>query len=185
MAGLKLITPPATEPVTLGEIKDQLRIDQDDASLNATLEPLITAAREWCEGYQNRVYITQTLELALDAWPCTAWIELPRPPLKNVTSLVYTDNEGTATTWDPANYVVDEYSFVAKLVCSIGWPSVRLAKVNGVKVRYVAGYGAATDVPKKIKQAITLLVSHWFEHGECDPPPAVYSLLNIDRVVPV
>lgn len=185
MAGLKVITPPAVEPVTPAEVLTQLRLEPDDESLDPAI---VIAAREWCEGYQNRAYITQTLELALDVWPCGNAIELKRPKLKSVTSLVYTDEDGVSTTWAPSNYVVDDYAFVGRLVKtrSVSWPSVCLAPVNGVKVRYVTGYGDTADaVPEKIKQAITLLSMHWYEQGMCDPPSAVTSLLDQDRVMPV
>lgn len=188
MAGLKLVTPPAVEPVTLADVKPQLRVELDDTSYDGILNPLITAAREWCEGYQNRAYITQTLELALDEWPCRDEIELPRPPLQSVTSITYTDNDGNITTWPSSNYIIDDYSFVAQIVKnkSVCWPPVCLSAANGIKVQYVAGYGDyGSNVPYKIKQAIILLTSHWFENGMCDPPTAVLSLLNLDRMVPV
>jgi len=187
MAGLKVITPPASEPVTLDDIKPQLRIELDDTDYDDILSPLIPAARQWCEEYQNRAYITQTLELALDVWPCRDYIELPRPDLQGVTSIAYTDDEGVTITWASSNYLVDDYAFVARVVRrkGVGWPSICLATVNGIKVRYVAGYGGADDVPERIKQAIKLLVIHWYENGMCDPPPAVLSLLSLDRVVPV
>lgn len=188
MAGLKVITPPSVEPVTLGEVKTQLRIDADDTDYDDILTPLIVAAREWCEEYQNRAYITQTLELALDEWPCKNEIDIPRPPLQSVTSLIYTDKDGVSAIWPSVNYVLDDYSFVARLVKAKGvcWPSICLTAANGIKVRYVAGYGdTGADVPQKIKQAITLLTIHWYENGMCDPPPAVLSLLRLDRVMPV
>lgn len=188
MAGIKVITPPAVEPVTLADIKPQLRIDEDDTDFDLLISPWIPAARQWCEEYQNRAYITQTLELALDDWPCRDHIELPRPPLQSVTSLIYTDTDGTDTTWGNDNYIVDDYAFVARLVRKryACWPSVCLADVNGVKVQYIAGYGGTgEDVPEKIRQAIILLAVHWYENGMCDPPPAVYALLSLDRVVPV
>ncbi|QYR20805.1 phage head-tail connector protein [Paenibacillus sp. sptzw28] len=188
MAGIKVITQPAVEPVSLGDVKTQLRYDVDDTSPDAILTPLITAAREWSEGYLNRALITQTLELALDEWPCENAIELPRPLLQSVTSLTYTDSDGATTTWDAANYIVDDYSFVGRVVkkWGIAWPSVQLAVANGIKVRFVAGYGNdATAVPLKIRQAIILLVMHWFENGMCDAPAAVVSLLSQERWYPV
>ncbi|RKN86747.1 head-tail connector protein [Paenibacillus ginsengarvi] len=186
MAGLKVITPPPVEPVTLGEVKTQLRIDADDTDYDDILSPLIVAAREWCEGYQNRAYITQTLELALDEWPCKGVINLPRPELQSVTSLTYFNADGASAVWPNENYVVDDYSFVARLVKAKGvpWPSECLTAANGIRVRYVAGYGdSGDDVPQKIKQAIMLLTIHWYENGMCDPPPAVKSLLQLDRVM--
>jgi uncharacterized phiE125 gp8 family phage protein len=187
MAGLKVITQPASEPVTLEEVKSQLRIELDDTSYDDILEPLITAAREWCEGYQNRAYLTQTLEIALDDWPCANLVELPRPPLQSVTSLIYADADGVDTTWAASNYSVDEYSFIPRLVKNrnVSWPSVCLAAANGVKIRYIAGAEEAADVPRRVKQAIILLVTAWFDDPGCEPPEAVRLLLNSDRVIPV
>ena len=76
--GLKLITPPAIEPVSLPEIKQHLRIDSDLE--DALLLDFITAAREYCESYQNRVFITQTWDLFLDDFPDSPF-KIPLPPL--------------------------------------------------------------------------------------------------------
>jgi uncharacterized phiE125 gp8 family phage protein len=186
VAGLKVIVQPAIEPVTLPEIKAQLRIDLSDDTFNDQINPLIPAAREWCEGYQNRAFITQTLAVAIDEWPCSSMIKLPRAPLHDVVSVSYADQDGNSATWPDTNYVVDDFSEPGYLVASGSWPSSKLPRVNGIVVTYVAGYGAAAEnVPAKIKQAIILLVCHWYDNGMCDPPPAVLSLLNLDRVVPV
>ncbi|WP_256846917.1 hypothetical protein [Paenibacillus sp. Pae108] len=185
---IKQITPPQNEPVDLNtDVKPQLRIDPSDTSLDETLSPLITAAREWCEGFQNRAYVTQTFELALDGWPCGNTIKLPRPPLQTVNSVQYIDDKGIVATWDPENYVVDDFAEPARLVKvhGVSWPPINLTAANGIRIRYTAGYGDAADVPKKIKQAIILLVNVWFESPGCDPPQSIKSLLWQDRVVPI
>ena len=46
------------------------------------------------------------------------------------------------------------------------WPTDVLKSVNGVEVRFVAGYGAASAVPKRIKQLAYLLVGHWYVNRE-------------------
>jgi uncharacterized phiE125 gp8 family phage protein len=35
-----------------------------------------------------------------------------------------------------------------------------------IQVTYVAGYGAAASVPQKYKQAMLLLIGHWYENRE-------------------
>lgn len=47
-----------TEPISLAEAKAHLRVVFDDD--NDYIENLITAARQYAEGYQNRVYMTYT-----------------------------------------------------------------------------------------------------------------------------
>lgn len=182
----KITVPPAQEPVTLDEVKIQLQIDLTDTLYDDQINALIPAAREWCEGYQNRAYITQTIELAQDYWPYRDEIRLPRPPLQSVTAMSYTDSDGTATTASASTYLVDTFSEPGYLVASDMWPCEELQAVNGVIVTYVAGYGDdPEDVPSLIRQAITVLCMHWFNNGFCEPPDAVKAMLNLNRVIPV
>ena len=58
---LKLITPPAVEPITATEAKLHARIDISDD--NSLVGDLITTAREYCEGVNGHAFITQTWEL--------------------------------------------------------------------------------------------------------------------------
>ncbi len=167
MAGLRVITPPSVEPVTVAEVKAQARVDLADE--DTLIQGYIRAARETLERLLWRAFITQTLELTLDGWPEGSEIRLPRPPLQSVTAVRYTTEDGTLKTLDPALYVVDTASEPGRVVLKRGtsWPSETLAPAAGVKVEYVAGYGdQASDVPESIRQAILLLAAHWYEHRE-------------------
>ena len=163
---LKLITAPATEPVTSSEAKSHLRVDTTaDDTLIGTL---ITAARQHVENHLRRALITQTWELVMDAFPAGDVIRLPRPPLVSVTSIKYTDVAGSESTFSSAAYVVDTDSTKGRVVLKSGesWPSDTLAAANGVRVRYVAGYGSAAAVPNPIRQAILLLIGTLYENRE-------------------
>lgn len=162
----KLITPPSVEPVTLAEAKAHMRIDSstDDTYINT----LITASREYCETYQNRVYCTQTWEVALDEFNMDGIIELHKSPLQSVTSLKYYDADDTEYTFDPSNYYVDTYATKGAISLNYwdAFPTNILRPKNSVIVRYVAGHGVAANVPTKVKQAILLLITHWYENRE-------------------
>jgi uncharacterized phiE125 gp8 family phage protein len=163
---LKLITAPATEPVTASEAKSHLRVDTTaDDTLIGTL---ITAARQHVENHLRRALITQTWELVMDAFPAGDVIRLPRPPLVSVTSIKYTDVAGSESTFSSAAYVVDTDSTKGRVVLKSGesWPSDTLAAANGVRVRYVAGYGSAAAVPNPIRQAVLLLIGTLYENRE-------------------
>ena len=163
---LKLITAPATEPVTTSEAKSHLRVDTTaDDTLIGTL---ITAARQHVENHLRRALITQTWELVTDAFPVGDVIRLPLPPLVSVTSIKYTDKDGNESTLSSAAYVVDTDSTKGRVVLKSGetWPSDTLAAANGVRVRYVAGYGEASAVPRPIRQAILLLIGTMYENRE-------------------
>ena len=163
---LKLITAPATEPVTSTEAKAHLRVDTTaDDTLIGTL---ITAARQHVEAHLRRALITQTWELVTDAFPVGDVLRLPLPPLVSVTSIKYTDEDGAESTLSSGLYVVDTDSTKGRVVLKNGetWPSVTLAAANGVRVRYVAGYGEASAVPRPIRQAILLLIGTMYENRE-------------------
>jgi uncharacterized phiE125 gp8 family phage protein len=149
---LKVITPPAAEPLSLAEAKTYLRTDED-------VTGLIIAAREWCEDYQGKKFITQTLELILDRFPSGREIEfVDCSPIQTVTSIKYYGTDNTEYTFADTEYIVDPDSFVSRVALGYckQWPSITLKPVNGVVIRFVAGYGNATAVPQAVKQAMVL-----------------------------
>ncbi len=134
------------------------------------IEGLITAAREVCEAHTNRAFVTQTWTLYLADWPNTDCIRLPKGNLQSVESFTYTDSAGTVNTLtEDTDYLVDTYSEPGRLLLPYGgtWPSTTLSPSNPIAIEFVCGYGdVASNVPKSIKQAILLLVGHWYEHRE-------------------
>jgi len=192
---LKLKTAPAAEPVTLAEAKTHLRVDiSDDDDL---ITALITAAREYCENFQNRAYITQVWKLWMDDWPEEDdYIEIPLPPLQSVESVKYYDTDGNENTFSSDYYSVDTESEPGRVYLNYGetWPTDTLRPRNGIVVEFTAGYGdTADDVPQTVKQAMLLLIAHWYENREAtlagtvsrEVEFAVGALLWQNRVVPV
>ena len=190
---IKQTVAPLIEPISLDQAKLHLRVevDTDDTLIAA----LIAAAREDCQSFQNRQYITATYELWLDCFPSKDYIDLPLPPLQSVTSIAYYDTTNTATTVLAAafgtTYFVDSKSEPGKLCLGYGatWPTTTLRPNNAVCITFVAGYGtAAESVPQNIKQAMLLIIAEWYDHRSDlmavnDPsiPHAAESLLWKDR----
>lgn len=165
---LRLSSAPATEPVTLTEAKNHLRVDisNDDDLITA----LIQASREWIEKYTNSVLITQTWEYQRD-YGFPHIFRLAKNPVQSVSSITYTDGDGVTQTVTASDYVLDENQWPARVyeACSASWPTTRVER-NAVKVTFVAGYGAAADVPSPIKAAILLMVGHLYENREASAP---------------
>jgi uncharacterized phiE125 gp8 family phage protein len=91
------------------------------------------------------------------------------------------------TTIDAANYTLDDYGMVHRLVPAYGytWPTVQ-ATINAVKVRYVAGTAA---LPGALRSALLLIVGHWYANREAGTkadvsnlPLGVVDLLNTQKV---
>lgn len=184
---------PAEEPVSLAEAKKHLRVDTSDD--DTLVEGRIQTAREFVEGFTSRALITQTWKRELDDWPCADEIALPRPPLVSVASVMYVDSAGVSSTFAATNYDVDKVSEPGRIVLGYGksWPTATLRPMSPIAVTYVAGYGAAAAVPQWVKQAMLLLVGHWYENREATitgagvlsnaVPFAVESLLLMHRFV--
>lgn len=162
---VKLITPPASEPVSVSEAKLHLRVDGTDEDM--LISGLITAARQHVEDYTQRALITQTWRLLLDEFPHSDTIHIPMPPLQTVNSITYYDATGALQNLPATDYHVDSESLQGRVVLTQGkcWPATQ-PRPNAVTIEFVVGYGDATAVPQAIKHAILMLVAHWYEHRE-------------------
>jgi len=149
-----LLEGPAVEPVLLTEAKAHLRLDTDDE--DDLLGALIVAARVQVESELRRVLIAQSWRAILDAWPADGVI-LPVLPVISVDAVRTIDADDIATELGSESYEFDPADF-----------SVTLDPVAGAvryEVDFTAGYGTSgVDVPQPLRQAIRLLVTHWYEH---------------------
>ncbi len=149
---LILITPPAVEPVTVAEVKDSARID--GTALDAQISLLIAAFRGQAEHTLGRRLITQTVELALDAFPADADIDLLLPDVQSIVSVTYYDEAEALQTLGADQYSLDAISVPCWLLAVNDWPATADA-ANVVRVRYTVGYGdAPADVPSNIQMWI-------------------------------
>lgn len=181
---LKLITPPASEPVDATYCKLHMR--QSDTSLDTLIGYYITAARMDAELYSNRAMITQTWELILDDL-FNGWIELPRPPLVSVTSITLNTDSGSSQAMDLADFVIDTASEPGRICLKEDeyWPNVELQELGGVTIRYVAGYTSASAIPANERLAVAVGVAHLFDNPAGGQyPDLFYNLLNGRRITP-
>jgi uncharacterized phiE125 gp8 family phage protein len=187
--GLSLFVPPAEEPITLAEARLHLRVTQNEE--NALIMALIAAAREHAEAHTRRRFITQEWDWVMDAFP-SGTVELPGAPLQSVTSVSYLDGAGATQVLPGSSYQVDIKTDPGRIAPANGatWPTTNSGTLNAVTIRFVCGYGKIAAVPKSIKQAILLMIGHWWEHREeasdfelFPVPYAVDALLSPFRVL--
>jgi uncharacterized phiE125 gp8 family phage protein len=189
--GLSLVTGPTTDPVTLAEAKAHCRVAiSDDDGLIAGY---ILAARSYVETQTHRTMLTQTWECTFDyCWPtrgCYRHIAIPLSPVQSVSSVSYVDENGTTQTLASDQYTVVYNRTNAFIVPAYGvfWPTIRWVP-DAIAVRVVAGY---TQIPHELRQAILLLVGHFYEHREpvvigqapAEVPMSVEALISPFRVV--
>lgn len=157
-----LLAGPAEEPVSLAEAKAFLKVD--DSAEDGLIATLIAAARMHIEGVTGRALLAQSWRVVLDNWPPNRVVKLPVTPFMSVTEI-------TAYDADDDGHVVPLSQFMREpdrllLPASVaGMPVLR--ERHGIEIDYAAGFGTEPgDVPPDIRQALLVLVSHWFEHRD-------------------
>ena len=175
-----LTSAPAVEPVTLAELRAQLRLVQTEE--DGLLASLIKAAREHVEQVTRRALITQGWRIALDGWPAGRILRLPLAPVLAVTAVTVYGADGMPVTLAPAAWTLRRGTDPARLVIA---PGMGPEPVNGLEIDFTAGYGASpTDVPEPLRQAVRMLAAHWYEHREAGTELAMASLpFGLDRLL--
>ena len=177
---IQVVAPPTTEPLTLSEVKNHLRIDgnYDDALLSSC----ITSARMFFESQCEISIASQELLLALDSFDDI--IYLPRGPVQSVEDISYSDLKNIERSMD--DWIEDFVSNPARITPAFGqsWPDTAEV-VNAVTVSYTAGYANANLVPKLLKSGMLFYVAHLYENRSAvtdgdlkEVPMAVESIIQ-------
>jgi uncharacterized phiE125 gp8 family phage protein len=156
---IRVVTPPASEPVTIAEAKAQLSIGASDDSHDTELASMIAAAREEWERDTSIALITRTLEHRLPKF-LDAVILSVRPAIA-ISSVTYVDATGTTQTVASSNYYLDsdEVRFLDTFVA----PTTQ-ERSEAVKITYTAGYGSDSRAcPELDRMAIKLSLANRFE----------------------
>ena len=185
--------PPGAEPLTLEEVKLHVRITHDHE--DTLLTSLIMTARMICEADTGLALITRSYSLWLDAWPVTTrrdWWDgvregadtgdsdtllLPRPPLIAVNSiLIYADN-GTSAPLDANSYHTDTIRKPGRIVLRSGISAPAAGRsVNGIEIRYTAGFGATPQsIPAPLRQGMLQMIAHLYRQRGDAPETALHT----------
>lgn len=184
-----LVTPPASEPVALADVKTFLRVDGNDD--DAILTSLIASARRMGEEYTKRAFLTQTWKLVMDRFAERVVMPLPgiytapppfvidgsqsiqlsRQPIQSITSVKTTDSDNVQTTVSVATYTFDTATGRILLNEGYSWPT-DLRGLSAVEINFVAGWTSAATVPEPIKQAIMQHVAASYTNKVCADIPA-------------
>jgi uncharacterized phiE125 gp8 family phage protein len=160
----RIITAPASEPVTLAEAA--LHVRQDSTDDNADLTRCIEASRRSIEKQYNLFIVTQTVEMLLPYFPAQDFMRITRSPIQSLTSLKYITSDDTEYTFASTEYDLNIERQRITLKYGKSWPSATLKPSDAVVVRMVMGYGTESQVPAHIKAALLLRIGHLYAHRE-------------------
>jgi len=168
---LVLTDDPATDVVSVAEIKSHLRIDTSDE--DTLLGLYIDAATDMAENYCGRHFITHEYKLYFNNVVQEASLIFPDCTLvtqsgQNPHRAVWYINAAGAEVGSDDAYI-DAYSNPSIVYLSSAFTSTTLKEdaANVFWFNFKTGFGdAATDVPQAIKQAIKLIVSDMYYFRE-------------------
>ena len=164
--GVSEVTAPAAEPLQVSEVRRHLALD--DSYYDDYISSLIEVTRAKVQAHTHRQLVTATYDAKLDALPAgQQTLALPYGSLQSVTSITYTDTAGDSQTFSSSDYDVSTAREPGTISPAYGktWPAARVQQ-EAATVRFVCGYGAAGAVPQAIKQAMLLLIGHYFNNRE-------------------
>lgn len=165
-----LVTPPTIKPVSLTEAKAWLDIGYTDK--DTVITGLIGAATAHLDGWTGilgRCLCEQTWRQDYNDF--RSCLRLPLFPVISITSVKYTDTNGAEQPIASENYTLknDDLGAYVEFTSSYSFPSLN-SESAAVRVAYLAGYAdiagtpKTSSVPDDIKNAIALLVRHWFDN---------------------
>lgn len=138
---------PASAPFDLAAAKLWLILPSDTVIRDDVITALIPAVVRIIERLSNRALLNQTWERYYDSHELydhqgNSMISPPVQPLVSVSEIGAIDILGTETSQTLSNFrvVAGSPGFILPLG-STGWPS-QCARVAGLRVKWVAGYGA-------------------------------------------
>ena len=149
---LTRIAAPATEPLSVSEVKIYLRLDT--ATEDTLIGDLIKAARSVAEEHLRRSLITQSWRLV--AGPVTAdRLILPRGPVQSITQIATVSSSGDANVLQTQFYRLD-----------VGRDAVYLTHSpdsERIEIEYATGYGLAQHIPEALKQGMLMHIAALYE----------------------
>jgi len=158
-----LLTPPTIEPVALADAKHFLRVEHNDD--DDVITALIAAARVHVEAKTRRALITQGWRLTRDVWPATGRLPILPAPLRAINAIGVYRDDGLLQMLDVDTFQLDANAAPAVLMVERGATPAPGRASGGIEIDIEVGYGDdAADVPEPLRQAIRLLVAHWYEN---------------------
>lgn len=177
---ITVITPPASEPISLAEAKLFLRIDQsveDDL-----ISTMIVAAREAVEAGCGRALIKRRVRENLDIWrrDAVGGATLGLGPVAHVEAVRLLADNGSQSVIDPERYRLEGGRDRPRLVFASGVPAT-LRTAGGIEIEYDAGFAEeASALPVALRLAVLQIVAALFEArlGETAIPEAARALMR-------
>jgi len=189
----KRIVKPSAFPVTFEEAKLHARVEHSEE--DTLIQGMIEAATVYCEKIQKKMYGRQTWQVAFDHFPMYPEIILRKAPFHSLKKFYYRNELSEEVLFvEGSDFMVDDTGLFAKIILleAFRFPTDH-ASGNAFRIEFDCGNDDMADVEATVRQAILMLVSHWYDNRGSvvigvvskELEFAVSALLGPDRVVSV
>lgn len=178
---LAIVTPPPQDDtgliVSVAEMMKHCRVSAAGLDETTWFEDAIFSAQAMIEGPYGAgiALLTQQWRLSLDMWPHDKIIVPLGPVIQSIDLIEYYDlaynlntlPAGPAPNGAGGQYVYDLDANPVHIRRAFGvvWPLLGIIP-GAAKVTFTCGYGDVDAVPRDLKQAVKLLVSHYYNHRD-------------------
>jgi uncharacterized phiE125 gp8 family phage protein len=187
MSKLTVITPPGEPAVSLEAAKDYLRVGHTGE--DELIEGIIQAAIARLEQNAGLALVRQTVQLIWHQWPSEMagrGVRLPVSPIIGLSSVTILSDDNVETD------VTERFRIACGRLCLKPWSMLaRLNSGDRVKLEFEAGFGAASEVPDDLQEAVLRLALGAYRGRQTGSaaaqknglPPEVQSILDARRQV--
>lgn len=178
---------PVALPITLSDVKAQLRIDHADD--DALLGELIAAAVSAVEARTGRALLTQSWRIDTYGLQGDMPLLIPVVPVQEIAGVAYLDSDGVEVAADTADFrlTADRSRAIVEPRPGQSWPQTGEYR-DAIRVTVVAGYGDTADaVEPALRAAMLYIVDWWYTRSDSlsgdapDLPAAAAMLIDQHR----
>lgn len=164
---LERLVAPAIIPVTLAEVKEQLRVDYNDDDALITRLINVAVAYTDAQGALGHAMISQQWGQWVKSTPPQS-VMISLGPVIQIDAVKYYNEAGALQTDTLSNYEITGFGFAVKIGPKDGfnWP-VTQERSDAIRIEFTSGYGTTVaDVPDTLRHAMLMLIGHWYDHRE-------------------
>lgn len=159
------VTPPASLPVTVAELKRNLQIEHTEK--DTYLEELLEAAIDYAETKLGWYLGSRVMDMYRDSIPDNNILYITRGPVaaSGVSVAYIASGETDYTELSADDYQLDIIDRSARILFT-EVPTYNTERLSPIKVRYTAGYADTSLIPKKVTRAVILLATEMYLNPE-------------------
>lgn len=170
---IRQLTPPATEPMTLAEAKNHLRIPDDVTELDTVIALYIASARAYLEATYSTYLVKRTIEILFQNFPRVDTMRMPIWPIQSIDYFRYTGANGTQGSLAVDTQILTRlYKKPPELVLpwAAVWPQIVLTTADPIAVGATVGFVTASSpenlpMPAAALEAMRMLIGHQYFNG--------------------